>query len=165
MHRIDEADALRFLGVDMASRVDHLRRETWSDESGQPLRAAPAGRNPEADFRLSKAGILRGEANIAGDGKFATATECIAIDRGDDWLWQALDGAGERLSLAPERHSAGRGEFDHLLDIGARGERTVAGAGEDDDPHRAILAECVERGAEEIKLFRVESVESFRAVH
>src|SRR5918995_3319734 len=127
MHRIDEADALRFLGVDMASRVDHLRRETWSDESGQPLRAAPAGRNPEADFRLREAGILQGEANIAGDGKLATATECITIDRGDDRLWQAFDGAGERLSLAPERHSPGRGELEHLFDIGASGERAVAG--------------------------------------
>src|SRR5215213_5120423 len=165
MDRVDEADALRFLGMQVASRVDHLRRETWSDEWGQPLRAAPAGRNPQTDFRLRKAGILRGETNIAGEGKFATAAECIAIDRGDDRLRQAFDGVGERLPLAPERYSRGWGEIDHLLDIGARGERAVAGTGEDDDPDRAILTEGVERGVEEIELFGVESVESLRAVH
>src|SRR5688572_16931935 len=143
MNRVDETDALRLLGVHMASSVDHLGRETRPDETGQPLRAAPARRNPQADFRLRKAGILRGEANIAGDGKLATAAECVAIDGGDDRLWQAFDGAGERLSLAPERHAPGRGEIDHLLDISACGERAVTGAGEDDDPDRAILTERV----------------------
>ena len=134
MNRVDEADALRLFGVHMASGVDHLGCETWSDEPGKPLRAAPAGRNPEADFRLGEAGILRGEANIAGDGKLATATECIAINRGDDRLWQAFDSADECLSLATERHSPRWVEIDHLLDIGARGERAIPFAGEDDDP-------------------------------
>ena len=123
------------------------------------------GGMPKTDLRLREAGVLRGEANIAGDSQFATTAECVTVDRGDDRLWQAFDGAGECLSLAPERQSLGRGEIDHLLDIGARGERAVAGAGEDDDPDRAILTEGVERGSQEIELLGVERVESLRAVH
>src|SRR5688572_32080221 len=112
MDRIDQADAIRLVGMHLESRVDHLRRETWTDEPGQPLRAAPAGWNPQADFRLGEAGVLRGEANIAGDSQFTTAAECVPVDRGDDRLRQTLDGAGERLSFAPECQSPGRSEID-----------------------------------------------------
>src|SRR5687767_3764130 len=73
MNRVDQADAMCLVGVHLAPRVDHLRREAWADEPGQPLRAAPAGWNPQADFRLREAGVLCGEANIAGDSQFTTA--------------------------------------------------------------------------------------------
>src|SRR5688500_961128 len=155
MNRVDQTDAIRLVGVHLATRVDHLRRETWSDEPGQPLRATPAGWNPQADFRLREAGVLRGEANIAGDSQLATAAECVPVDRGDHRLRQTLDCAGQRLSLAPECQALGRSEIDHLLDIGARGERAIPGPGKDDDPDRAILTEGVERGPQEVELLGV----------
>src|SRR5215218_7278776 len=124
---------MRFLGVHLPSRVNHLRGETWSDEPWQPLRAAPAGWNAQADLRLREAGVLRGKANIAGDGQFATAAEGIPIDRSDHRLREAFDDAGQGLTLAPESQPLGRGEIHHLLDIRARGERPITGAGNDDD--------------------------------
>src|SRR5918995_3039370 len=165
MDRIDQADAIRLVGMHLESRVDHLRRETWTDEPRQPLRAAPAGWNPQADFRLREARVLRGEANIAGDSQLATTTKCVAVDRGDHRLRQTLDGAGERLSLATECQALCRSEIDHLLDIGARGERAIPGSCQDDDPDRAILTERVERSPQEVELLGVERVERLWAVH
>ncbi len=107
---------------------------------------------PRLTSGCAKRAFSDGEANIAGDSQFATAAECVPVDRGDDRLRQTLDGAGQRLPLAPECQSLGRSQIDHLLDIGARGERAIPGAGEDDDPDRAVLAERVERGAQEIEL-------------
>src|SRR5215207_3353171 len=134
VNRVDQSDAMRFLGGYLASRVDDLRRETWSDEPRQPLRATPAGWNTQADLRLREAGVFGGEANIAGDSQFATAAEGVAVDRGDHRLGQAFDGTGERLALAPEGQPLGRSKIHHLLDISARSKRASAGAGKDDDP-------------------------------
>src|SRR5262249_52511339 len=63
----------RLVRVDEAPREDELLCEADSAHAREPLRAAPAGDDPEVDLRLAELGLRRRVAQVAGKRELAAA--------------------------------------------------------------------------------------------
>jgi hypothetical protein len=143
-HARNQAGALSFRGIHHASGQDQVHGLRLADRTGQALRPADAGDDPELDLGLSELGVIRGDDEIAHHGKLAAATECKTGNRGDDRL------AHTRQPLVVGR-IVGAENLDitlvrHFLDIGAGGKGLVR-PGDEDAPHTCIAVEsldCVE---------------------
>src|SRR5207247_7648161 len=81
--RVDEPDAQRLFGVDDSAGEDHVLRNPEAADPSQPLRAAPAGDDPEVDLRLAELRLGARVAEIAGERQLAAAAEREALDRCD----------------------------------------------------------------------------------
>ncbi len=107
---------------------------------GEPLRAAAAGNNPEIDFRLAEAGILRCDDNIAAHRQLAAAAERESAHGGNHRLGDLIDlvAIGEAfLDALIEGAAVG-----HFLDIGAGGKNFFT-TGDDDRADLGVLIELL----------------------
>ena len=130
---VDEADAQRLLGADLAAREDQVLRPRRPDEAGQPLRAAAAGDDAEQHLGLAEPGRRAAHAQVAGQRQLAAAAEGEAGDRGDRGPRDGGDGVeGAAEGAADDAGLVGPAE---LGDVGARREHPVR-PGDDDGAGR-----------------------------
>ena len=76
---IDEANAIRFLGVNNLGCINKFFPIAAADDTGQPLGSAKARRNTKAYFGLAKFSVVRSIANIAGASQFAAAAKALGM--------------------------------------------------------------------------------------
>src|SRR6185503_10330321 len=109
---------------------------------------AAAGDDGEVDLGEAQARVGGGDADVAGQRQLEAAAEGVAADGGDDRLRAALHQGAELHApavLAEDRRHLGRGE---LADVGAGGERLVAGADHHDDADAVVGDQPLEGGIE-----------------
>ena len=82
-HPVDQADAQRLVGVDLAAGEDQVLGPGRTDQAGQPLGAAAAGDDPEQDLGLAELGGVADDPEVAGQRQLAAAAEGVAGHRGD----------------------------------------------------------------------------------
>lgn len=84
-----------------------------------------------------------------GLGNLATVPERQAVDRGDGRLVEGFQLRGmacPRRTKSPSAAFVPRVAGGELMDIGARGERALAGSGEDDGARIVIDLDRIKRG-------------------
>jgi len=97
-------------------------------------------------LRLAELRALGGDPEIRRGRELHPAAETVTVDGGDDRLVRLFELAERLLALPREFDrgdrvcAAGR----HALHVGARGERAVAGSGEQDRPHIVVGVEAVD---------------------
>src|SRR5262249_23607327 len=161
---VDEAVALRLVGIDHTASEDQLLGVAEGCRPGHPLGTAPARDDPEIDLRLAdlrRAGCV---AQVAGDRELAAPAEREAVDRGDRRLRHRLE---QPRRLVPERAPRLRfvdTELAHVPDVRTSGERLLAGARQDDDPRIGIVGELVESVPQLSQRRKIERVERILSV-
>jgi len=101
----------------------------------------PPREQPEVVLRLAELRALGGDPEIRRGRELHPAAETVTVDGGDDRLVRLFELAERLLALPREFDrgdrvcAAGR----HALHVGARGERAVAGSGEQDRPHIVVV--------------------------
>ena len=91
---VDQADALRLLGLDGAAGHDHLQRARLADHARQALRAAIARDQPELDLRQAHLGVAgRQSRNVQASASSSPPPKAKP-------LITAIDGIGSASSLA-----------------------------------------------------------------
>ena len=103
------------------------------DQAGEALGAATAGDDAEQDLGLAEAGVVAGDAQVAGQRQLAAAAEGGPRDGGDDHARDGGDGV-ERLEEQRADLAALLGAAE-LGDVGAGREDPLA-AGHDDGARR-----------------------------
>ena len=78
--RIDQTEPPRAAGALAAPGQHHGHRLCRIDQTRQPHRAAEARMQPELHLGKAEARIIDGDAIVAGERKFETAAETIAVD-------------------------------------------------------------------------------------
>jgi len=73
-HLAHEAHGQRLVGLDHAGTEDHLHGAPCAHDAGQALGSAIAGDEAERDLGQPHAGGVGGDADVAGQGQFETAT-------------------------------------------------------------------------------------------
>ena len=82
-----------------------------ADQAGEALGAAAAGDDAEQDLGLTEAGVVAGDAEVAGQGQLAAAAEREPGDGGDDRARDGGDGV-ERLEERPPISATRSGRLD-----------------------------------------------------
>jgi hypothetical protein len=110
---------------------------------------------------------VAGDGEINGHSNLATVPERQAVDRGDGRL---VEGFQVRGMACPRRTKSRSAAFvprvagGELMDIGARGERALAGSGEDDGARIVIDLDRIKRGHQAVDQVVAERVEPVRPV-
>ena len=76
---VDQPDAQRLLGADLAAGEDQVLGPGRADEAGQPLGAAAAGDDAEQDLGLAEPGRCRRDPEVARQRQLAAAAEGEAV--------------------------------------------------------------------------------------
>src|SRR5439155_20136776 len=76
---VHEADAESLLGVDKPAGEDEPLRDAEAADAGEPLRAAPAGDDPEVDLGLAELRPGGCVAQVAAERELAAAAERKAV--------------------------------------------------------------------------------------
>ena len=95
---VHQPDAIRLGGIDHSAGQQQLQGSTPSHQAGEPRSAAVSRADAELHFRLPELGLLRGDADMAGHGQLAAATESEAVDCGDDRFAAAFQAAKHLLA-------------------------------------------------------------------
>ena len=144
MDAVDEPDAQGLLGVDEAAGEDQLLGHAQAADAGQPLRAAPAGDDPEVDLRLTELRAARRIADVARERELATAAEREAVQGRDRRLRHGLEQPSGLVTERPPLLRLAHVEPAHVLDVGTRDECLLAGARQDDRAGVIVAGELAE---------------------
>ena len=159
-HRVDEADLQGVLRLQPLALREQRRGRVEADQPREPLRAATAGQQAEADLGKAETrlGIVAGDPVMAGERQFQPAPERRTIEGGGDGL------AGRfhvTQKLVPLQHPAvdmlRLGGPEHPLEVGA-GDETLLGRGDEQTLHRGIAQRPVDRRRERLHRRVVEHV-------
>jgi 6,7-dimethyl-8-ribityllumazine synthase len=161
---VDEADAEGFGGRDHLSGEEEFEGCRGADQTGEPLGSTVTGDEAEFDFGLAETGGFAGEAEGAGHGELAAASEGEAVDAGDDGFAAGFDEAEDLLAAAGLGFAGGGVERGEFGDVGPGGEGFFAGSGEEDDAHVRVCGEGHEDGFKFVEDSGVEGVEDVRAI-
>src|SRR3954454_22653730 len=143
-HLRHEVPRERLLRVDRLGREQHLRRDGGAacvDETDDPAVAVVVA---AAGLERPEHRALGGDPDVARQRLLEPARERPAVDGPDDGLVDLVQPAGERAEAQvddlPHAALAADDRRDVGLEVGARAAR-VAGAGEDRDVDRVVVAE------------------------
>ena len=101
--------------------------------------------SPELHFRLSQAGVFRGEPHRAGHGQLQPAAQRKAVHGRHRWLAASFEPAEGRLSAQREGARFHRRKRRQFGDIRARHESLLARAGDDGGADRPLRGDALER--------------------
>ncbi|EAU48416.1 hypothetical protein R2601_02548 [Salipiger bermudensis HTCC2601] len=136
---VDQAPAMRLLGVEPAPGKKQLHRDVVGDALGQ-LDRRGIGHGAGLDLRQGKAGMIGGEDDVGAERQLEPAAAGDAVDGGDHRLVQAAQflqpAEAADAVIGIRRLALGRG-----LQIPARAEELLALRGEDCHAQRGIVAE------------------------
>src|SRR5438034_1262685 len=159
-YAIDEADPLGLGGVDGLAAQQQLLGARDADQSGQALHAARAGKQAELHLGQREAGARAGQTQIAEQRQLEPAAVRHAVDRCHHGLRQRGELLGHADDVADLAAPAlGIRRARELLDVGARGERPLARAGQHDGADRPGLGELVDERLEALVHRLAEDVE------
>ena len=146
---------MRFLGTDGASGQRHLHGLGLADCAHQPLGAADARHDADADFRLGEARTAPGDDDVPVHRQLAAAAVGIAADRHDDRFGAVLDRRPEPLGVALQ--DIDRANTRHAGNI-ATGREHALTTGEDDAAYPRIGSQLGEVLAQEALQFETERI-------
>src|SRR6185503_567879 len=106
--------------------------------AGKALGTAAPRDQPEVDLRLAEAGLLRGDADVAGHGQLAAAAQAEAVDHRDHRLGEARHDVEDPRAAHGVALVEG-GAAGELADVRPGDERLLAGAGDDDHADPAVV--------------------------
>src|SRR6266511_800377 len=162
--RVHEPDAERFVRSDDAAGEDQILRRAEPADPGKALRPAPAGNDPEVDLGLAELRARRRVADVAGECELAASPQREPVHGRDRGLRNRIQQLSDVLAeLAPLLRPLDA-EPAHVLDVRTRGESPVAGPGQDDHPHAAVLAKLEQAVAQLGQRRDVERVQRFLPV-
>ncbi len=161
---VDEADLRGLLGVEPARAKDHLARQPLADDARQVLRGADRRAGPDLRAGLSEHGILGGDHEVAPQRELVAAAHAPAVDHRDHRDRQAADGHGEALHAVVPHRAVDPVEALHGIEIAARRERLVAGAGHHRAGDRWVLARRFQRVDQFVEGLLAERIEHTRPV-
>jgi hypothetical protein len=118
---VDEAHGEGLRRPHLAARPEHLLGPGPADQAGQPLGTACTGEHAEEDLRHAQTGVLRREAQVAGQRRFEAAAQGEAVDGGDHRPGNGLEGIEGAVEVADQPVGI---RLD-LADLGAGGEDPV----------------------------------------
>ena len=127
----------------ISPRQDQVLRPAEPDDPWQPLRGAGAGNDAEPELRLAELRGIGRDTDVAGERKLAAAAERVTVDRGDRGPRKPLD-LGEQRRVDRRQPVVTAAGAD-VVDVGARDERRLAGAGDDEHADLSVGAELDER--------------------
>src|SRR2546428_595287 len=131
-----------------------------ADTSGQALYAASVGKQAELPLGQREAGARRGQTQIAEKRRLEPAAVRHAVDRCHHGLRQRGELPGHADDVADLAAPAlGIRRARELLDVGARGERPLARAGQHDGADRPGPGELVDERLEALVHRLAEDVE------
>ena len=133
--RAPQPRAFGFGGVHHPAGQAHFHRLSSADRAGQPLRPAHA-RRAELRFRGQELRLIRRD-DERPSSQVAPAAEREAVDRGDPRFSRTFSRSRSSISRRSLQGRNRRRACRPFPDVGARGKRLVACAGE----HRAALAQ------------------------
>jgi len=125
---VHQADREGFGGRQAFAEEDHVERLGFPEQPRQSLDAAPAGGDAQVDFRQTdeRLGIVRHDAEMAGDRRFAAAAQGVAVDGGDVGFGGARDGVHDFIAVGAF------GDVGDVGDVHAGGKSLLARARDDD---------------------------------
>ena len=159
----DEVAAQRALGVDRLGGQQHLERHAGAAGVDQPH--DPAVAVVVAAARLERAELrpLGGDPDVARQRQLEPAGQRPAVDGGDRRLGDPVQAAREPAEAGRDvvAHPARRRLLDDRRDVGLEvgaGAEGVAGAGEDRDVDRVVVAEVLPGRPEQLVQLGVDRV-------
>src|SRR5580658_2305585 len=161
---IDQANAMRLVCIDDRAGEKELQCGAAADQARQALRAAVAADHAELDLRLAETSVVGGDAQAAGHGQLAAASESKAMNAGDDRLAEGFDLAEDSLTAEGEFAALIGSERRQFANVGAGGEGAVPGAGDEDHANGAVGGQIVEHSIEFGEGRGVQRVEDFGAI-
>ena len=165
-HAVDQADAVRLRGGHaLVGRQDELHRPGNADETREPLGAAVAREDSEARLGQAHPRVLGRDAEAAGHRELEASAVGVAVDGGDRRHRKALEALQDRLSTARVLAALDGRQLRELADVGARDERLLARARDDETPQVAVIGGVRERAIEGRKDVGVQRVQLLGAVH
>ena len=134
-HRVEnDAELAGSTCRDGFARRDQFGRQAGADETGEPLRAAPAG--DDADLRFGKTDLdLRmaaGQAIVEAERQLQAAADAGAVDEHDRRARQFRKPGDDFVTAADEPTGLCGGRGGEFLDVGAGDEHAWLAAPEDD---------------------------------
>src|SRR5262245_59212363 len=138
---VHEPDARGLLGADASTREDQLLRARAADQPRQALSAAGARDDRERHFREPELRVRRRDAQVAREQQLGAAAERDAVHGRDRRHRERLHLVHQRADRLDEARHLLERHRRALLEIGARAERLLAGAGDHDGAHGALLRE------------------------
>ena len=134
---VQEADLLRFPRVDAPAGEHQVERALDPDETGEPRRSPPGGKDSEVHFRKAdlELRVIGAHPALAGEGDLRPSPEANAPDGGDDGKRKPLDSVHDGLAR-PHRLLRLLGGTDLLdfRDIRAGQEHPILRGSEDRAP-------------------------------
>ena len=129
---------MKFLGGEK-----HLQRAGPSHQTGQTLRAAPAGDKAQCCATMSEDGVRSRDATPAGQREVESSTHAVAVHGGDGGDREVGDGVHQALAHLGKPKGLGAMQLGNFVQVSARGEEMrVAG---DDQAGWWILREFLKR--------------------
>jgi len=132
---------MKFLGGEK-----HLQRAGPSHQTGQTLRAAPAGDKAQCCATMSEDGVRSRDATPAGQREVESSTHAVAVHGGDGGDREVGDGVHQALAHLGKPKGLGATQLSDFVQVGARGEEMQVAS--DDQAGWWILRESVKRLSE-----------------
>ncbi|MNH09139.1 hypothetical protein D3C79_685830 [compost metagenome] len=170
---VDQADAQRLLGIDVASGVGQLTHDAVTDDTWQTLQGADIGGHAHVDFLDRELRTLAAVAHVARRDEVDGAADAISLHRrqyrlaafvhGRERRLQALDGTAQQARVAANvlAQLAGQRGQHHQIDAS---REMLARAADDHDAHRIGVVDPLEDVDDLLPEGGVHRVELFRAV-
>jgi len=131
---VHEPDLERFVGGQELSRDHHVERPGLTDQPGQALGPAGAGKDPQRDLgEPDLPGILRHHAQVGRERDLEPAADAVSVDRRDDDLRSARELVERFLAVEAEHRLEIRLALLQHLDVRAGAEEARHRAREHDD--------------------------------
>ena len=159
-HMVEQAPALRLGGIEPARGEHEVERPAQTDEAGQALRAAAAGRQAVAGMLAADARALSGKHRVAGDDDLHAAGQREALHRRHDGQRRKFEAARHLVDAADEgSERLGRAApVQHLVEVGA-GAELLAVRIQQHGTHRRVGLEAVHAVAQPVQQFGRDAVE------
>src|SRR5271157_19699 len=122
---------------------EHLECAGLTHQTGQPLRAAPAGDKAQCCATMSEDGVWSCDAALAGQREVESATHAVAVDGGDGGGREAGDGAHQALAHLGKSKGLGAMQLGNLVQVSPGGEEMQVAS--DDQAGWWILCEFLKR--------------------
>lgn len=162
---VEQAELVGLLRRNAPRGQDELLRARGPDEPRQPLRAAAAGDDAEADLGQAELHPARGVAEVAGERELEPAAEGEPAERGDRRLRQLLQRGEHRFDAMDALPDVlRRAHRLALLQISAGTERAASAFDDDDARIARAASDLFDERAKRIQHRPIDRVQLLRPV-
>ncbi|MNH13341.1 hypothetical protein D3C79_729090 [compost metagenome] len=170
---VDQADAQRLFGLDIAPGESQLTHHAVTDDTRQTLQCADIGGHAHVDFLDRELRVAAAVAHVAGRDQIDGAANAVTLHRGQYRLaafvhgierrLQAQDGAAQEACVTAHvlAHLPGQRSQHHQVDTGGK---MLAGTADHNRPHRVGVVDPLEDVDDLLPEGRVHRIALVRAV-